>query len=74
MRTGDGRVRADAAVNTGNALASAAEAERGGGGGRAAALLAQAADAYRAALAQEEDALVPTLSTSGRPGSVPGAG
>jgi len=60
VRAGDGRVRADAAVNSGNALAAAAEAERaaGGGAGRPHSLLAAAAYAYRAALAQEEDALV----------------
>ncbi len=60
VRAGDGRVRADAAVNSGNALAAAAEAERavGGAGGRPHSLLSAAAGAYRAALAQEEDALV----------------
>ncbi|KAK9838501.1 hypothetical protein WJX81_003740 [Elliptochloris bilobata] len=57
VRAGDGRVHADAAVNSGNALAAAAEAERASGGGRAGAMLAEAAQAYRAALEQEEDAL-----------------
>ncbi len=59
VRAGDGRVRADAAVNSGNALAAAAEAERAAGAaGRSHSLLVAAAGAYRAALAQEEDALV----------------
>ena len=58
VRAGDGRVRADAAVNSGNALAAAAEAERAGAGGRAGAMLSEAAAAYRSALEQEEDALV----------------
>lgn len=58
VRAGDGRVRADAAVNSGNALALAAEAERGSGGARAPSLLLEAAQAYRVALDQEEDALV----------------
>ncbi len=64
MRAGDGRVRADAAVNSGNALALAAEAERGGGGARAPSLLSEAAQAYRVALDQESDALVHKLSYS----------
>ena len=60
VRAGDGRVRADAAVNSGNALAAAAEAERASGGGRAGAMLSEAAAAYRSALEEEEDALVGT--------------
>lgn len=63
VREEDGRIRNDAAVNSGNVLAAAAElavelADLSG----AEALFLEAAEAYRTALGQEEDADVSKFS------------